>query len=73
MSTFPSIRQNLRLIEGGLWHTPSDSRPTVVKSGLKRPTLQGFSRSSYSTRFVRQTLFWAQFWAQKRISVVFSA
>ena len=35
MSTFPSIRQNLRLIEGGLWHTPAYSRATVVQSDQK--------------------------------------
>jgi hypothetical protein len=38
MSTFSSIRQNLRLIEGGLWHTLSDVRPTVVSESEK--TLQ---------------------------------
>lgn len=38
MSTFPSIRQNRRLIEEGLWHTPADMSPTVVsmsKQALK--------------------------------------
>lgn len=31
MSTFPSIRQNLRLIEWGLWHTLSDTRHTAIR------------------------------------------
>jgi hypothetical protein len=35
MTTFPSIRQNIRLIGGGLWHTPADTRSTVVQTEPK--------------------------------------
>jgi hypothetical protein len=44
MPTFPSIRQNLRLIEEGLWHTPAYRRSTVVQSTLK-PTVDGLSET----------------------------